>query len=247
MSIDLSNMKVVSGSVQGTNANEEISNGDVIARFGTGASKAINTDDSKKSVLGIAINNAPAGGLVFYLGTGAVIEDDNISNSGYDVTYWLGSTAGKLEEYDEVVVGEWAVLVGDAFKFKRRIRLSVVDYKIQKQSELPVDANPPGIVQSLAVDNVTTSSVSLSWSAPSVSSQPVTSYVVQYKENSGASFTTFAGTGLSLSSDVTGLFPSTSYDFRVRATSNNGDGEWETVQATTEAETPDPEGSGSGS
>lgn len=247
MPIDLSNMKVVSGSVQGTTANEEISNGDVIARFGTGASKAINSDESKKTVLGIAINNSPAGGLVFYLGTGSEIEDDNINNSGYDVTYWLGSTAGKLEEYDDVGVGEWAVLVGDAFKFKQRIRLSVVDYNITKQSSLPIDDEPPGTVVSLSVGSETKESISLSWSAPLASSQPVTSYAVQYKELSGSTFTTFAGTGLSLSVDVTGLLSSTTYEFRVRATSKNGDGEWTSIQATTEAETPDTEGSGSSS
>ena len=233
MAIDLSNMKVVSGSVQGTTANEEISNGDVIARVGTGASKAINTDESKKTVLGVAINNAPAGGLVFYLGTGAIIEDDNISNSGYDVTYWLGSTAGKLEEYDDVDVGEWAVLVGDAFKFKQRIRLSVVDYKIQKQSELPVDANPPGVVQNLSVDSLTMDSISISWSAPSESSQPVTSYNVQYKKDSGADFITFAGTGLATSVQLTGLDAGSTYLIRVRAVSSNGDGEWSEVSGDT--------------
>lgn len=233
MSIDLSNMKVVSGSVQGTTANEAISNGDVIARVGTGASKAISTDENLKVVIGIAINNAPAGGLVFYLGTGAIIEDDNISNSGYDVTYWLGSTAGKLEEYEDVGVGEWAVLIGDAYKLKRQIRLSIVDYKIQKQSELPVDANPPGVVQDLSVDSLTMDSASISWSAPAESSQPITSYNVQYKKDSGADFITFAGTGVATSVELTGLDAGSTYLIRVRAVSSNGYGEWTQVSGNT--------------
>ena len=241
MSIDLSNMKVVSGSVQGTRANEEISNGDVIARVVTGASKAINTDESKKAVLGIAINNAPEGGLVFYLGTGAVIEDDNIANSGYDVTYWLGSTAGKLEEYDDIALGEWAVLIGDAYQLKRQIRLSIVDYDIQKQSELPVDANPPEAVGSLSIGTVTTNSVGLSWNYPSSTSQPVTSYNVQYKLDSEGLYRTAAGVGLSNTTTVTGLVPDSTYTFRVRANSSNGAGEWSSVdQKTVDVNPPGP-------
>ena len=235
MAIDLSNMKVVSGSTSSDKANEAISNGDVLARVGTGVSKADSTDQTKTAVVGVAINNATAGGLVFYLGTGSVIEDDNIANSGFDVTYWLGSS-GNLVTYDEVSIGDWVVLVGDAFKFKQRVRLSISNYQQQKQSELPVDANPPGVIQSLAVDNADTDSISTSWSAPAQSSQPVTSYNVQYKKDSDAAFTTLAGTGVDTSVDLTGLDPASTYQIRVRAVSSNGDGEWSTISADTEPE-----------
>ena len=235
MSIDLSNMKVVSGSASSNTANEAISNGDVLARVGTGVSKASSTDQTKTAVVGIAINNAPAGGLVFYLGTGSVIEDDNISNSGYDVTYWLGSS-GNLVTYGEVNLGHWVVLVGDAFRFKQRVRLSISNYQQQKQSELPVDANPPGVVQSLAVDNVDTDSMSITWSAPAQSSQPVTSYNVQYKKDSDASFTTLAGTGVDTTVQLTGLDSASTYQIRVRAVSSNGDGDWSTISADTDPE-----------
>ena len=235
MSIDLSNMKVFSGSASSDTANEAISNGDVLARVGTGVSKADNTDQTKTTVVGVAINNAPAGGLVFYLGTGAIIEDDNISNTGFDVTYWLGPS-GNLVTYDEVNLGDWVVLVGDAFRFKQRVRLSISNYKQQKQSELPVDANPPGVVQGLAVDSVDTDSISISWSAPAESSQPVTSYNVQFKKDSGSAFTTLAGTGVDTSVELTGLDPASTYQIRVRAVSSNGDGEWSTISADTEPE-----------
>lgn len=235
MAIDLSNMKVVSGSASSEKANEEISNGDVLARVGTGVSKADNTDQTKTTVVGVAINNAPAGGLVFYLGTGAIIEDDNIANAGFDVTYWLGSS-GDLVTYNEVSLGDWVVLIGDAFKFKQRVRLSISNYQQQKQSELPVDANPPGVVQNLAVDNVDTDSISISWSAPAQSSQPVTSYNVQYKKDSDAAFTTIAGTGVDTSVELTGLDPASTYFIRIRAVSSNGDGEWLTLAINTEPE-----------
>ena len=172
MSIDLSNMKVVSGSASSDTANEAISNGDVLARVGTGVSKADNTDKTKTTVVGVAINNAPAGGLVFYLGTGSVIEDDNISNAGYDVTYWLGSS-GNLVTY-----GEGTRRLGRPCRrcFPIQATSPPVDFKLSatETERTSCRREPSRSCSESRVDSVDTDSISISWSAPVQSSQPVT-------------------------------------------------------------------------
>ena len=86
--------------------------------------------------------------------------------------------------------------------------------------------------------------VNLTWSSPDNGGSAITDYIVQYKPTADSTWQTFAdGTYDNTSVSVTGLDPSTSYDFQVAAKNIVGDGSFSsTVSVTTLAVvTPDPE------
>ncbi|MGI4849327.1 MAG: fibronectin type III domain-containing protein [Janthinobacterium lividum] len=92
----------------------------------------------------------------------------------------------------------------------------------------------PGQVTGLTAGTATNNSQPLSWSMPSGGAP--SDYIVEYKLSSAGSFTTFAdGTSAALSATVTGLSPSTSYDYRVSATNAGGTGAASTVVTVTTA------------
>lgn len=84
----------------------------------------------------------------------------------------------------------------------------------------------PDQVTGLTSGAATSTTVPLSWSAPSNGGAAITDYVVQYKLTSEpTTWTTFAdGTSTSLATTVTGLTEGTSYDFRVAAVNAVGQG-----------------------
>jgi hypothetical protein len=86
--------------------------------------------------------------------------------------------------------------------------------------------------------------VNLTWTLPNNGGSAITDYIVQYKLTADSTWQTFAnGTYDNTSVSVTGLDPSTSYDFQVAAKNIVGDGSFSsTVSVTTLAVvTPDPE------
>lgn len=76
--------------------------------------------------------------------------------------------------------------------------------------------------------------VSLTWTAPTVSSQtPVTDYVIQYSSNNGSAWSTFSdGASSNASAVVTGLTNNTAYIFRVAAVNGVGQGAWSSTSAS---------------
>jgi hypothetical protein len=76
----------------------------------------------------------------------------------------------------------------------------------------------PGAPTGLSATVLTSSSVSLSWTAPTGGNQAITDYKIEYSSNSGSTWTTFSdGTSTSTSTTVSGLTGTTSYLFRVSA------------------------------
>jgi hypothetical protein len=94
----------------------------------------------------------------------------------------------------------------------------------------------PGQVTGLAATAPTTSSVTLSWAAPTVGTLPFT-YIVAYRVTGNASWTTFASGITSQNTTVTGLSASTAYDFEVTAINAGGSG---TPSAITQQSTSSP-------
>lgn len=70
----------------------------------------------------------------------------------------------------------------------------------------------------------TTTTVDLSWTAPSDGPEPnVSDYVVQYKANASSTWLTFAdGASTTTTATVTGLTTGTAYNFRILASNANG-------------------------
>lgn len=70
----------------------------------------------------------------------------------------------------------------------------------------------------------------VTWSAPPAS-PAITSYDIEYKENTSGTWIDFPGTGLSTDIDIWNLDP-VLQDIRVRAVNSTGNGDWATVQMT---------------
>ncbi len=80
----------------------------------------------------------------------------------------------------------------------------------------------PNAVTGLTAGTPTSTSVPLSWTQPTVGT-PTLTYTIQYKLHTAATYTTF-GTTNNLNATVTGLSPSTQYDFQVFASNSAGTG-----------------------
>ena len=84
-------------------------------------------------------------------------------------------------------------------------------------------------------------SLSVSWSAPSNTGPAIIDYDVGYGLNSGGPFTDWPHSGASRSAVITGLSASTLYYVRVRAVNDEGDGGWSEVSNfTTDSVSPPP-------
>lgn len=96
-------------------------------------------------------------------------------------------------------------------------------------------AIPPGQVTGLSVTSTTSTSVSLSWLAPSTGGT-VTNYLVEYRINPSGTWlnTSTASTSITISSLTTG----TTYDFRVTAQNSGGSGSVSSIVTATAPITP---------
>jgi len=83
-------------------------------------------------------------------------------------------------------------------------------------------AAPPGQVTGLAAGAATSTTMPLTWTAPASGGTP-SSYTVQYRTGAGA-WTTASSAVTGTSYTVTGLSPSTAYDFQVFAVNGAGSG-----------------------
>lgn len=81
----------------------------------------------------------------------------------------------------------------------------------------------PGQITGLAASGASTSSISLSWSAPASGGTPA-SYTVQYRMSGTTAWTTSSGSIIGTSDTVGSLTAGTTYDFQVFATNAGGAG-----------------------
>ena len=104
------------------------------------------------------------------------------------------------------------------------------------------DFTLPGVPQSLSADTGVGPAVDLTWNAPSsAGGYAISDYVIEYRlhtgDNSGSWSTFNHGASTSTAATVTGLTPSTDYDFRVSAVNDLGQGDpTDSVTATSGVE-----------
>ena len=106
-----------------------------------------------------------------------------------------------------------------------------------------ITTTEPGAPQSLTATNVTSTGVTLNWSAPSsIGGSAITGYKYRYKASGATSFgdwTAISNSASLTSHPVQGLEASTQYTFQILATNNSGDGLYSNeVTATTGRGTP---------
>jgi len=91
-------------------------------------------------------------------------------------------------------------------------------------SSVAIPADAPAATVTPTLTSRTSSSVTLSWTAPRNGGQPITDYKIEYSSN-GVTWMVFAdGTSTRTSATVSGLVPGTSYRFRISAISQAGTG-----------------------
>jgi hypothetical protein len=104
----------------------------------------------------------------------------------------------------------------------------VADAKLRTESALP------GAVINLATTGASQSAIPLSWDFPSTGGI-TTSFYGEYKATASGTWLPMVMNGLATSLSVSGLTPSTSYDFRIRSVNSNGNGTFATLTTSTAA------------
>ena len=100
---------------------------------------------------------------------------------------------------------------------------------------------PPSATSAPVLSSPSSTSLSVSWSAPGNTGPPIDIYYVQYRQGSSGSFSNWPHTGNSTSTTITSLTASTLYEVRVRAGNAEGNSSWsQTANFTTGSSTPPP-------
>ncbi len=90
----------------------------------------------------------------------------------------------------------------------------------------PPPPPPPAAADPPMVTETSTTSVTVSWLAPTHEGPAITSYDLRYRQGSDGEFTDGPQDVTGTSATITGLSPDTAYEVQVRASSAAGDGEW---------------------
>ena len=99
----------------------------------------------------------------------------------------------------------------------------------------------PSTPDSPSLSSSTSSSLSVTWSAPSNTGPVIDDYDVQYRQGSSGSFSNWSHSGNGTSTTIIGLSASTLYEVRVRAGNAEGTSSWSQVASfTTGSSTPPP-------
>ena len=115
---------------------------------------------------------------------------------------------------------------------ERTKSFNVVATSADGSAQLPVqvrinDVNEkPGKPSAPDVSGASSTSLSVSWSAPSNTGPAVNDYDLQYREGTSGDWTDLGQSGTETSATITGLKASTSYEVQVRALSPEGTGAW---------------------
>ena len=144
----------------------------------------------------------------------------NDTNATYEIQ---GKGAVELTDANDVKAGfQVALAVGDG----------VIRVKVTAEDGIATRSYKVDVNRALAAPRVTptagsTTSLDVRWTAPAADTT-VVGYDVQYREGNSGDFSDGpqAVTGTSTSTSITSLMMNTSYQVRVRMTSDKGDSEW---------------------
>ena len=184
--------------------------------------------------------------------------DDNVT--GYEITggadqafFSIGATSGELtfnsapnfEDAKDIVSvdpanaagnNQYVVVVTATSGMGTRVKTATQTITV---TVTDVDTEAPGKPNAPTVEAASTTSLSVSWAAPSNAGPAITDYDYRHRTTSPqGTWTEVTGTTITtLSATITGLSENTSYDVQVRATNAEGTGAWsdEGSGATAEA------------
>ena len=106
------------------------------------------------------------------------------------------------------------------------------------QVTTPASGVVPGQITNLSVTNITSSSVTLTWSAPTTGDPPIT-YLPQFASpGANPAWVSFPPPLSATTATITGLSPATSYQFQIVAANNTGSTPSNSATATTLAVSP---------
>ena len=134
------------------------------------------------------------------------LDDDQLQTRS-DVTY----------NYEEKNSYEVTVRVEDGQGGSNAIEVTINLTDVQEPPETP--AIPK-------VQAASSTSLTVTWTAPRNTGPDITDYDVQYREGDSGNFTDWPHTGTGTTATITGRSPDTSYEVQVRATNAEGTSNW---------------------
>lgn len=194
-------------------------------KFGTGANSSTPSRQSSYNNVG---NGAVTFGFLAVESNVAPTADSDSSNG-----YWCGDASGAAGGQTFSGVGSGTTANGLASQWKigtytgsttptpaliyNPVLASTLDHQVGLIELIPLVANPAMAAPTVVAMGLTTAS--LSWVAP-WATYGITDYVVEYRTAAGpGAWVTFAdGVGTATSTVVTGLTPSTNYQFNIKST-----------------------------
>ena len=156
-------------------------------------------------------------------------------DSGDTVTHTLDSTSDDLFNIDGST-GKITVKANDSLDHEARSSITATVTATDSQNANAThnvaitiaDQNePPAAPDAPSVSGASTTSISVSWTAPTNTGKPdINDYDVQFKESSVSSWTAHAFTGTGTSTTISNLSAAVSYDVQIMAKNPEGDSAW---------------------
>ena len=172
--------------------------------------------------------NTPAGQNVGDPVTATDADNDTLTYTlnGTDASSFnIASTSGQIQTkssvtYDHEAKSSYSVTV--TASDGTNTATATVTITVTDEDEPPAAPAAPAVTP---VSGSTTS-LSLSWTAPTNTGPDITGFDIQYREGTSGSFTDGPQDQTGTSATVSNLTAGTAYEFQVRATNEEGDGPW---------------------
>ena len=149
----------------------------------------------------------------------------------YDVQYRQG-TRGAWKAWGHTGRGRTAAITGlsDGATYYVQVRAQnsagESEWSSSGAASTAAAATAPSRPSRPTVDADSSSSLEVSWSAPSDGGSRITDYDVQYRQGTRGDWTSWSHVGTNTSTTITGLSADTSYQVQVRAQNNIGESSW---------------------
>ena len=206
-----------------------------------GANRAPSFDEGTSATRSVAENTtsgSPVGAAV----SASDADDDPLTYSllGADAAHFaVGGADGQIRtsgalDHEQGVIYRVTVKVEDDAGHEDAIAVAI--------SVSDVD-EPPSAPSTPTVQSRTTTSLTVTWNAPSDTDRPAAaSYDLQYRQDGGGAFTAGPQTVTAITANITGLAPGTAYEVQVRGRSDEGTGPWSASAALHTAYLPGQQG-----